>query len=437
MKQNPYKNALIQLDNIAKKIKLDRNTYSILKNPQRVVTLSIPVKMDSGEIKIFEGYRVQHNNARGPYKGGVRYFPQVDLDEVKALALWMSLKCAVVGIPLGGGKGGIIVDSEKLSVGELERLSRGYVRAAFDIFGPNIDIPAPDVCTTPQIMDWFVDEYRQIKSYRMGKKTIAKKEYLPTFTGKSLKNGGSVGRETSTSLGGAYCLLEAVKKYQIKGKRVAVQGFGNVGYNIAQILYNLGFKIVAVSDSSKAIYCDQGLDPKKVMDFKNKYGYVGCCECKTQGKKSCQCEDNCDCDEISNIKLNELLLTDVDILVPAALENQITKENAAKIKAKLILELANGPITPDADLILKKKKVVFIPDILANAGGVAGSYFEWLQNMYGEKWKEDKFTKKLKIIMLKSFRDVYDRSIKYRVDLRIAAGILAVERLRDAIKKTI
>lgn len=437
MKQNPYKNAITQLDNIAKKIKLDRDVYDILKNPQRIVSVLIPIKMDSGKTKIFEGYRVQHNNARGPYKGGIRYFPQADLDEVKALAHWMSLKCAVVDIPLGGGKGGIVVDPQKLSQKELERLSRGYVRAIYDVLGPEIDIPAPDVYTTPQIMDWFVDEFHKIKLKRSGKKNIAKKEYLPSFTGKSLKNGGSIGRDTSTSLGGIYCLQGAIKKLKLKGKRVAVQGFGNAGYNAAQILYDMGFTIVAVSDSKKAIYCDGGLDPQEVMKFKNKYGYVGCCECKAQGRKTCNCGKDCDCNDFKNIKLTEILLTDVDILVPAALENQITADNASRIKAKIILELANGPITPEADQILNKRKIMSIPDILANAGGVTGSYFEWQQNMKSEKWSKDKFDVKLRKIMQRSFNDVYNISKKYRVDLRIAAGILAVERLSKAIKSKI
>lgn len=437
MKNNPHKNALTQLKQIAQKIKLDPAIHEIIQKPQRVVTLSIPVKMDNGKIKIFEGYRVQHNNYRGPYKGGIRYFAQANLDEVKALAHWMSLKCAVVGIPLGGGKGGIVVDPHKLSAKELERLSRGYVKAAFDFFGPNKDIPAPDVYTTPQIMDWFVDEYRKIKMKRERKKSLPKKEYLPSFTGKSLENGGSVGRSTSTSLGGIFCLQEAVKKIKLQGKRVAVQGFGNAGYFAAQILHSMGYTIVAVSDSKKAIYCDSGLDPEEVMKFKEKYGYVGCCECKASGKEECDCGKNCNCDEVHEIKQRELLMTDVDILVPAALENQITIDNAGKIKAKIILELANGPTTPEADTLLKRKKIMVIPDILANAGGVTGSYFEWLQNMNNEKWNEKKFENKLKLIMRKSFRDVYEISQTYKSDLRLAAGILAVQRLEQAIKKVI
>jgi len=434
MSQNPHQNALQQLEDVAKKIKLDKEIFEILAKPQRIIMMQIPVKMDSGKTEIFEAYRVEHNNARGPYKGGIRYFPQVDLNEVKALAHWMSLKCAVTGIPMGGGKGGIIVDPHELSKGELEKLSRGYARAAADFLGPEKDVPAPDVYTNSQIMDWMVDEYKKTKEKQL-KRKLKKNEYLPTLTGKSLQNGGSKGRDIATAQGGVFVLDEALKTLKIKKGTVAIQGYGNAGHIAAKLLHDKGFKIVAVSDSKKVLYCEDGLDPDRVMKFKEKYGYVGCCQCDTKVKNKCDCKSGCSCPGCKNISNSQLLALDVDVLIPAALENQITKTNANNVKAKIILELANGPTTPEADAILRRKKIVAIPDILANAGGVTVSYFEWYQNMKGEKWSEDKVARKLSPLMRRSFREIFKLSKKYKTDLRTAAGILAVQRLEKAIKK--
>ena len=430
---NPHQNAIKQLEDVAKKIRLDKEIFEILAKPQRIVMMQIPVKMDSGKIEIFEAYRVEHNNSRGPYKGGIRYFPQVDLDEVKALAHWMSLKCAVTGIPMGGGKGGIIVDPRQLSKGELERLSRGYARAAADFLGPEKDVPAPDVYTNAQIMDWMVDEYKKTKEKQL-KRKLKKNEYLPTLTGKSLRNGGSKGRDIATAQGGVFVLDEALKTLKMKKGTVAIQGYGNAGYVAAKLLHDKGFKIVAVSDSKKVLYCEDGLDPDKVMKFKEKHGQVGCCDCRTSGKSKCACESGCDCQDCKYISNKQLLALDVDVLIPAALENQITGANAKNVKAKIILELANGPTTPEADQILRRKKIIAIPDILANAGGVTVSYFEWYQNVKGEKWSEDKVARKLAPIMRRSFREIFKLSKKYKTDLRTAAGILAVQRLEEAIK---
>ena len=434
MSQNPHQNALKQLEDVAKKIKLDKEIFEILSKPQRIIMMQIPVKMDSGKTQVFEAYRVEHNNARGPYKGGIRYFPQVDLNEVKALAHWMSLKCAVTGIPMGGGKGGIIVDPRQLSKGELERLSRGYARAAADFLGPEKDVPAPDVYTTSQIMDWMVSEFKRTKEKQL-KRKLKPKEYLPTLTGKSLRNGGSKGRDIATAQGGVFVLDEALKAMKIKKGTVAIQGFGNAGYVAAKLLHDKGFKIVAVSDSRKALYCESGLDPDKVMKYKKKCGTVGLCDCKAGGKKTCKCGGSCDCQGCKYIPQSKILTLDVDVLIPAALENQITGRNAGKVKAKVILELANGPTTPEADVILRRKRIVAIPDILANAGGVTVSYFEWYQNMKGEKWSEDKVARKLSPLMRRSFREIYALARKYRTDLRTGAGILAVKRLEEAIRK--
>lgn len=434
MPQNPHQNALKQLEDVAKKVKLDKEIFAILSKPQRIIMMQIPVRMDSGKTELFEAYRVEHNNARGPYKGGIRYFPQVDLNEVKALAHWMSLKCAVTGIPMGGGKGGITVDPRKLSKGELERLSRGFARAAADFLGPEKDVPAPDVYTDAQIMDWMVDEYKKTKEKQLERK-LKPKEYLPTLTGKSLRNGGSKGRDIATAQGGVFVLEEALKTLKRGKGTVAIQGFGNAGYVAAKLLYDRGFKIVAVSDSRKALYCEDGLDPDKVMKYKKKCGNVGLCDCKAGGSKSCKCGGSCDCQGCKYISQGQLLILDVDVLVPAALENQITKANAGKIKANIILELANGPTTPEADVILRRKKIVVLPDILANAGGVTVSYFEWYQNMKGEKWSGDKVARKLSPLMRQSFREIFKLARRYKTDLRTGAGILAVKRLEEAIRK--
>ncbi|MBU3965369.1 Glu/Leu/Phe/Val dehydrogenase, partial [Patescibacteria group bacterium] len=368
------------------------------------------------------------NDARGPFKGGIRYSPHVSMDEVEALAMWMTWKTAVVGIPYGGAKGGIIVDSKKLSKGELERLSRGYVRAIYKFIGPDIDVPAPDMYTTPEIMAWMANEYSRI----VGENTPA------SFTGKPVEVGGSLGRSDSTSLGGVYVLEEALKKLSAscgkKGKShitVAIQGMGNVGANAAKILYKDDYNILAVSDSRGAIVkkCQmsnvkcQKLDSEigklnidEVLEFKKKTGSVG----GFPGTK-----------KITN---EELLTLPVDVLIPAAMENQITAQNAKNIKAKIVLELANGPTTPEADKILDKKGILVIPDILANAGGVLVSYFEWAQNRMGYYWDEAEVNEKLKKQMVKSFAEIWNYKEKYKVDMRTAANVLALERVVRAMK---
>lgn len=408
---NPYQNALTQLGKAAEILKVNKDILEILKVPKRILKVYIPVRMDDGSIKNFEGFRVQHNDARGPFKGGIRFSPVVSMDEVMALAMWMTWKGAVVGIPYGGAKGGVIVDTKKLSVGELERLSRGYVRAVYKFIGPNTDVPAPDMYTTPQIMAWMTNEYSRI----MGENTPA------AFTGKPVETGGSLGRANSTSVGGVYVLEEALKKIG-KEKRhlsVAVQGMGNVGANAAKILNEQDCRIIAVSDSRGAIKINsgkQGLDIEKVLEFKEKNGSV-------IGFPNTE--------KITN---EELLALDADALIPAALENQITEKNANDIKAKIILELANGPTTPEADKILDKKGVLVIPDILANAGGVLVSYFEWVQNRQGFYWTEEEVNEKLKATMVRSFNDVWSVKEKYNIDTRIAANILALERVVKAMK---
>lgn len=407
---NPYQNALTQLGIAADILNINADVLEILKVPKRILRVFIPVRMDNGRIKNFEGFRVQHNDARGPFKGGIRFSPEVSMDEVMALSMWMTWKTAVVGIPYGGAKGGVIVDTKKLSKDELERLSRGYVRAVHKFIGPNIDVPAPDMYTTPEIMAWMANEYSRI----VGENTPA------SFTGKPIDVGGSLGRGDSTSAGGIYVLEEALKKIG-KEKRhikIAVQGLGNVGANAAKILSLQDCNIMAVSDSKGAIKIDnnsQCLRIEQVLEFKEKTGSV----VGFPGTKT-----------ITN---EELLVLDVDVLIPAALENQITIKNAKDIKAKIVLELANGPTTPEADKILNEKGTLVVPDILANAGGVLVSYFEWVQNRMGYYWDEEEVNAKLEKQMIKSFADVWKIKEKYNVDMRVAANILALERVVKAM----
>lgn len=399
---------------------MDDNVLEILKNPKRILEVYIPVKMDSGKIKVFRGYRVQYNDALGPFKGGIRFHPKVNINEVKALSAWMTWKCAAVGLPFGGGKGGVIVDSSKLSNGEIERLSRGYIQAARDFIGPEKDIPAPDVYTNPQIMAWMMDEFSKIKGYNAP----------GVITGKPLEIGGARGRSFSTAQGGIYVLEKAVKKLKMNSEKttVAIQGFGNAGSFMAKILSALGYKIVAVSDSRGGIAKNQelriknqefkngGLDIKEVVKFKKETGsVVGFPKTKT----------------ITN---DQLLKLDVDVLIPAALENVITEKNAGQIKAKLIIELANGPVTPEADIKLEKKGIVVIPDILANAGGVIVSYFEWAQNLQNYYWSEKENISKLKAIIEKSFDEIWGKKEEFGISARLAAYAVAVERVAKAEK---
>lgn len=393
-------------------MELAPNIAEVLKHPERVIEVSIPVKMDNGELRVFRGFRVQHNSIRGPYKGGIRFHPEVDMDEVKALATWMTIKCAVVGVPLGGGKGGVIVDTKELSPRELEELTRQYTIALADFIGPEIDVPAPDVYTNPQIMAWIADEYSKIKG----------KNIPGVVTGKGLEIGGSEGRDSATSQGGVYILEKWLEGHDKKPSEmtIAVQGFGNAGFHVARLLDEAGFKVIAVSDSQGGLHCSGGLKPGEAMTCKKEHGHVG--ECFVAGQS---------CARISN---EELLELECDILVLAAMENQVTAENAGRVKAKLILELANGPVTPEADEILEANRVRVIPDILANAGGVTVSYFELVQNQANYYWSAEEVQEKLKAIMCKAWESVYKNAKKHKCPYRKAAFITALERLEAAIR---
>jgi len=407
--QDPYINSQKQLDKVAKLLNLDESTHQLLRKPMREFHFHIPVRMDDCTFKVFEAYRVQYNDARGPTKGGIRFHPDETLSTVKALAAWMTWKCAAVDIPLGGGKGGVICDPRKLSEGELERLSRGYIDGVWKLIGPECDIPAPDVYTNAKIMGWMVDEYNKLVGYNA----------FGVITGKPLSIGGSLGRGDATARGGLITIREAAKhlKIDLKKAKVAVQGYGNAG-SFAALLFDeiFGGKIVAVSDSKGGIYNENGLDPKKVFGHKQKTGSV----VGFGGAK-----------EISN---QELLELDVDILIPSALENQITKKNANNIKAKIVAELANGPTTPDADDILFKNNVFVIPDFLCNAGGVTVSYFEWVQNLTRDYWDLDTVHKKLDNKMTKAFDGVLAEHKNRKVDMRTAAYVVSVKRVAKAMK---
>ncbi|MFH1286774.1 MAG: Glu/Leu/Phe/Val dehydrogenase [Candidatus Magasanikbacteria bacterium] len=414
---NPFESAMIQLDNAAKILNLSQHAHEVLKSPDRILTVSIPVKMDSGETRVFTGYRSQYNNALGPYKGGIRYHQDVHLDEVKALSFWMAVKCATVGIPLGGGKGGVIVNPKELSEGEIERLSRGYIQKMWPVLGSKVDVPAPDVYTTPQIMAWMRDEYEKIIGH----------SDPGMITGKPIEEGGSEGRGFSTAQGGAYCVRELAKKMNLEPSQttVAIQGFGNAGGFMAQILSDMGYKIVAVSDSKGGVYNEEGIDVKKAEEIKQAGGMLGCYCLGTVCSIGDMPEEG-PCRFVSN---KELLGLDVDILVPAALENAITSENVDYIRAKTIVELANGPTTPEADVMLLEKGIIVVPDVLANAGGVTGSYFEWDQNVKNEHWTEEQVLEKLEKIMVDSFNAVWETKEKYTIDMRTAAFVLAIERI--------
>ncbi len=403
---NPYENAMAQLDKVAKIKNFKEELILRLRESNRDVRISIPVKMDNSSIEIFKGYRVEHNNALGPYKGGIRYHPHTEINEVKALAFWMTLKCAVADIPMGGGKGGITVNPKKLSKNELERLSRGWVRGLVDILGPYKDVPAPDVNTTPEIMAWMSDEYTKIS----GDKTGA------TFTGKPVNAGGSEGRGSATGLGGFYVFETLRKEIGLPEKcKVVIQGFGNVGGNVAQIFTEHKHTVIAISDSSGGIYNDKGIDIKKLMEHKKNTGTLSGFE------------------NSKTITNEELLELPCDLLVPAAFENVITEENAGKIKTKAILELANGPITPEADEILFKKSIPVIPDVLANSGGVTVSYFEWDQNLKKEHWTEKEVFEKLKMMMEKASKKTLEKARESNTSLRMGAFILALERIQKKI----
>lgn len=403
--KNPFENAMAQLDKVAEISKnFGFEFIQRLRQPDRDIRISIPVKMDDGSLKIFEGYRVEYNNALGPYKGGIRYHPDTEINEVKALAFWMALKCAVAGIPMGGGKGGVTVDPKKLSKGELERLSRGWVKKLSDNLGPRKDVPAPDVNTTPEIMAWMNDEFMKIS----GDKTGA------TFTGKPIEVGGSEGRGQATGLGGFYVFDSLRKEIGLPEKcNVVVQGFGNVGSNAAQIFTDHGHKVVAISDSKNGIYNENGINIEKLAEHKKKTGSLAGFE----GSKT-----------ITN---EELLELPCNLLIPAAFENQITDQNAHKIQARVVLELANGPTTPEADEILFEKNIHVIPDILANSGGVTVSYFEWEQNLSNKHWSEKEVFEKLNKLIKDASQKIFQKSKESKTSLRMSAFILALERIQE------
>jgi len=388
-----------------KKLNLSQEEIDFLIQPDRVIEVKIPVKMDNGVIKSFIGFRSQHNNVLGPYKGGIRFHPTVSREEVIALSILMTLKCAANNLPLGGGKGGVIVNSEELSEGELEKLSRGYAKAIAPFIGEEIDIPAPDVNTDSKIMLWMLDEYE---------KTIGRKSPA-TFTGKPVEAGGSLGRTEATGRGGVIVMENLLKNLNKDYKTIAVQGFGNVGYYFSKIAFEKNYKIVAISDSKGGIYNENGLNPEEVMKIKKETNKV------TDFKKG---------KIISNEKLLELK---VDILVPAALENVISQKNANKIKAKVIIEMANSPVTEETYPILEKREIKIVPDILANAGGVIVSYFEWLQNKKNEKWSEEKVNQKLEEKLKESFKEIFEVSSDFKTNLKEAAFISALLKITKKI----
>ncbi|KPC68156.1 Glu/Leu/Phe/Val family dehydrogenase [Laceyella sacchari] len=379
--------------------------YELLKEPMRVLTVRIPVRMDDGTVKVFTGYRAQHNDAVGPTKGGVRFHPDVTESEVKALSIWMSLKAGIVDLPYGGGKGGIICDPRNMSFRELERLSRGYVRAISQIVGPTKDIPAPDVFTNSQIMAWMMDEYSRIREFDS-----------PGFiTGKPLVLGGSRGRETATAKGVTLMIREAAKKrgLSIEGARVVIQGFGNAGSFLAKFMHDAGAKVIGISDAYGALHDPNGLDIDYLLDRRDSFGTV------TKLFK----------DTITN---QELLELDCDILVPAAVENQITAKNADRIKADIVVEAANGPTTLEATKILHERDILLVPDVLASAGGVTVSYFEWVQNNQGYYWSDEEVEQKLEDIMVRAFENVYNTAQTRKVDMRLAAYMVGVRKMAEA-----
>ncbi len=404
-----FESALTYIDAAAKLLNLSEEIRSVIRVPERNVSVSLPVRMDDGHLKIFQGYRVQYSSARGPYKGGLRYHPNVDMDEARALALLMAIKCAVVDIPLGGGKGGIAVDPKKLSLGEKERLTRAFARALAPVVGPTQDIPAPDVGTDSQDMAWFADEYSNI----VGRPTPG------VITGKPVAAGGSLGRDRATGLGGAMVLQAALSDFRLltSDLRIVVQGIGNSGSVAAEELAARGHKIVAISDSQNGVYREEGLDIQGVVTHK----------AKTGGLKGIP--------GVTEITNNDLLGLPVDVLIPAALEGSLTKDNADQVHAKVVLELANGPTTPEAHAALTTRGITVIPDVLANAGGVVVSYFEWQQNMKHETWNLEQVNMKLEAVMTAAYHEVAEKSKQHDTDLRTGAFVLALERIVEALKK--
>ncbi len=412
-----FEQAVSRLDVAARKARVDPELIERLRHPKAMMTVSIPVRMDDGSLRIFEGYRVRHNDLRGPGKGGLRYHPRVDLDEVKTLAFWMTCKCAVVDLPFGGAKGGVVVDPKTLSPLELERLSRGFIARIADFIGPGTDIPAPDVYTNSRIMGWMMDEYS----------TIMRERTPGVITGKPIALGGSLGRDTATGRGGYICLKELEKErgWKPRDVRVAIQGFGNAGQAVAQFLHRDGYRIVAVSDSQGGIYCDAGFDVPSLVRVKNEQRKLGGFYCHGSV---------CEAVDATTVTNGELLELDVDVLIPAALSGAVTAANADCVKAGVILELANGPLTSEADNVFAARNTVVIPDILANAGGVSVSYFEWVQNRTGDYWSEDVVHQRLDEKMQREFANVRRLSAEHDVTLRTAAYVLALQRIGDAVE---
>ena len=406
---NPFEIARKQVKTACDRLNADPAVYEILKNPQRALEVSFPVKLDNGTVKTFTGYRSQHNNAVGPYKGGVRFHPNVNFDEVKALSIWMTIKCCVAGIPYGGGKGGITLDPRDYSEAELERISRAYAEAISPLIGEKIDIPAPDVNTNGKIMSWMVDAYEN----------IVKKSAPGVFTGKPVEFGGSLARTEATGYGVNFAAVQALEKLgkDVKGATYAIQGFGNVGYHTGYYAHKAGAKIVAVSTVDVAIYNENGLDMEALFKEFQEKGFIT--NEAGYGK------------EITNA---ELLALDVDVLAPCALENQLTSENAGKVRAKIVVEGANGPTTPEADAILRQNGVLVVPDILANCGGVVVSYFEWVQNLQGYYWEFDEVQEKETVVLRRAFRDIWNLAQEYDVDLRTASYMMSIRRVEKAMK---
>jgi glutamate dehydrogenase (NAD(P)+) len=412
LRVSAFENALKQFDAAAKVLKLTQNQVASIKDPRIILEINLPVRMDDGRIEIFKGYRVQHSIVRGPAKGGVRFHPEVNIDEVKALAFWMTYKCAVVDIPMGGGKGGIVVDPSKLSVNELERLSRRYFAELIDVVGPDKDVPAPDVNTNAQIMSWFMDTY-----------SMHHRNYVPAVvTGKPLEVGGSQGREPATARGLTCCVKEALNhfKMDIKDVSAAIHGFGNVGSWSARLLSEEGARIVAIADVSGTYFNPDGIDVLHAFNYLR----------SSKSRLMTDYEKNAKVMKKDDPKA--VFAVDADILIPAAFENVIDKNNADSIKAKIIAEGANGPITFEADEILNKKDVFIIPDILCNAGGVTVSYFEWVQNRTGFYWDEEMVNNELRKTMCRSFHKVLETSVQYQVPMRVAAFIVAIQRVTRA-----
>lgn len=406
---NPFEIARKQVKTACDRLNADPAVYEILKNPQRVLEVTFPVKLDNGTVKTFTGYRSQHNNAVGPYKGGVRFHPNVNLDEVKALSIWMTIKCCVAGIPYGGGKGGITLDPRDYSEAELERIARAYSEAISPLIGEKIDIPAPDVNTNGKIMSWMVDAYEN----------VVKKSAPGVFTGKPVEFGGSLARTEATGYGVNFAAVQALEKLgkDVKGATYAIQGFGNVGYHTGYYAHQSGAKVVAVSTVDVAIYNENGLDMEALFKEFQEKGFIT--NEAGYGK------------EISNA---ELLALDVDVLAPCALENQLTSENAGKVRAKIVVEGANGPTTPEADAILRQNGVLVVPDILANCGGVVVSYFEWVQNLQGYYWEFDEVQEKETVVLRRAFRDIWNLAQEYDVDLRTASYMMSIRRVEKAMK---